>query len=193
MPSCTTRTGAPTAPRAPNTRDAAAWCTSRAVTAGAATTRPPSSPNALISVASIACLLVATHARGVARSCTGSDGPQVAHVDLVRPVARDRLHERQVAHVRVQVDVGHAVRVARAAQRVHAQVAGVALERHVVARIADHRRARVAIARRAAARGDDLLPAAYVLVADLAVPAARRLVGDDPALDVVVGRIAAAR
>src|SRR5215213_9843803 len=114
MPSCTTRTGAPTAPRAPNTRDAAAWCTSRAVTAGAATTRPPSSPNALISVASIACLLVATHPRGVARSCTGSDGPQVAHVDLVRPVARAQRpgrveHDvvRVEAHARVAPAAGH--------------------------------------------------------------------------------------
>src|SRR3954462_2736803 len=83
-----TRTGAPIGPSAPKTRPANAPCTSRAVTAGAASARPPSSPKALTSAASIARLLVATHHRRVASVTTRSDGSEVAHVDLVRRAAR---------------------------------------------------------------------------------------------------------
>src|SRR4051812_20260184 len=52
MPSCITRTGAPTTPRVPKILSAAARCTSLARVAGSANARPPSSPSARVSSAS---------------------------------------------------------------------------------------------------------------------------------------------
>src|SRR3954453_4604737 len=111
-----TRTGAPIGPSIPNTRPAIAPCTSRTVSAGDASARPPSSPKALTSAASIARLLVATHRHRVARESYRSDGPQVAHVDLVRRVARAERTGR-VPHDVVGVEA-------------HARVAAAARHRH---------------------------------------------------------------
>src|SRR4051812_43066193 len=101
----------------------------------------------------------------------------------------DRLHERDVADVRVEVRVRHPVVVAHPREGVDAEVAGLRLEAHVVARVADHRVAGVAVAERAVARADDLLALAEVLAADLLVAALLLLVGHDLALDVVVGGV----
>ena len=76
-----------------------------------------------------------------------------------------RLHERELADVREEVRVGLAVVVAHTARGVDPEVVRVGLERDVVARVADHRVARVAVADVAAALADDPRLAAEVLVA----------------------------